>query len=87
MTERWRDWRLVWHHADLKRRPPEKPPASAELSGDGAWATAYAERDGGQIVAAMWMRYRMPTRETLAREAEARRAREAARVDVDRGVV
>lgn len=84
MSEEWRDWRLVWYSTDLRSRPPQKPTQGAELSGDGAWATAYVERDGRPVVAAMWMRYRMPTRETLAREAEARRAREALRLDVRR---
>lgn len=78
MAETWRDWRLVWYStAHYKRRPSEKPPKTAELSGDHAWASTYA--DDGRTVTAMWMRYRLPTRETLAREAQARREREAAR--------
>lgn len=65
MTEEWRDWRLVWYDADLVKRPPDKPVAGAELSADGAWATGFV--DGR--VAAMWMRYRMPTRDALRRAA------------------
>lgn len=78
MTEEWRDWQLVWYAADLVQRPGERPPKDAEPSADGAWATGYVERDGRRLVAAMWMRYRMPTRGTLARATEARRVREIA---------
>lgn len=73
--EEWRDWRLVWYDGDLLRRKPgEKPPKNAELSADGAWASAYVEHDGRTIVAAMWMRYRMQTKTELARLSKARRA-------------
>lgn len=67
MTDEWREWRLVWYAVDLVRRPGDQPPDSAELSADGAWATGFVERDGATHVGAMWMRYRKPTSETLAR--------------------
>jgi hypothetical protein len=75
MTSEWRDWRLI--HYTTEKRPPETPPKQAEVSSDGAWAQLLA--DDGRTVIAAWMRYRMPTRETLQRAAEARRAIEARR--------
>lgn len=36
-------WSLVSYDSTYYKSQPEKPPAAAELAGDGAWASVYHE--------------------------------------------
>jgi hypothetical protein len=76
-------WRLAWYAADVyaKEPPPATPPETAELSGDGAWASLYA--DDGRTLAASWIRP-LPDRPLVDAARERGVALQRARLDADR---